>query len=174
MLAVIMATRSTFSRRTRLGPRSKDRQLLEPVAILPQLFRKPDDHPRHHTVFDDLAGDRALEQRLDRLRELGRAQTVPGEGRAVRVDQELRHARLFLVVEIDDAVDFRQDAFDLRRQTTQHRQVRAEDLDREVRPAARDHVIDPVADRLAEADRNPGDRGDRAPHLGQKLLLPPA
>ena len=117
---------------------------------------------------------RALEQRFDRLRELRRAQTVPGEGRAVRVDQELRHARLFLVVEIDDAVDFRQDAFDLRRQTTQHRQVRAEDLDREVRPAARDHVIDPVADRLAEADRNPGDRGDRAPHLGQKLLLLPA
>ena len=76
--------------------------------------------------------------------------------------EQLRDGRLLLVAEVDDRRHAAQDASDLPRQRRAAREVGAEDLHGQVRLAARDHVVDAVADRLAEADADAGDRCDRA------------
>ena len=55
----------------------------------------------------------------------------------------------------------------------QRAQVVAEDLDGDVRARARQHVIDPVRDRLADRHVRAGQRRKPAPQLGEQLVARP-
>ena len=89
--------------------------------------------------------------------------------------EQLRHRRLLLVAEVHDARD-----------ALQERAPRSPDRPRSTARSgpktltARlvllpgDHVVDAVADGLAEADADAGDRGHRPAHLRQQLVLGPA
>ena len=83
----------------------------------------------------------------------------------VEADEELRDRRLLLVAEVHDVGHALQHLLDLPRQPAEDREVRPEDLHGQVRPAARDHVVDAVADRLAEVDRDSGNQADGSAHL---------
>ena len=110
-LAVTIARRCTFSRRTRPGPRSKRTRAtsaeaddlaprrrhgkgLEVVAMQPQPLRKANDYPRCEPALHDLAGRRSpwnsasTDCAMPRRRE-----AVARHGLAVEVDEELRHRR---------------------------------------------------------------------------------
>ena len=96
---------------------------------------------------------------------------MPGDGRAIEVDHQLGDRRLLLVRQVDDAGHGAEDLLDPGGERPQHRQVGPENLDREIGPGPRHHVVDPVTDRLPERDGRPGDRGHRAAHLGDQFVL---
>ena len=151
--------------------RRRDRKRRDLLGRGPEARRQADGDIGRQAVLDDLASYYALEECLHSLSEVRKGKPVPGDGRAIEVDHQLRDRRLLLVRQVDDAGHGAEDLLDPGGERPQHRQVRPEDLDREIGPGPRHHVVDPVADRLPERDGRPRDRGHRAAHLGDQFVL---
>ena len=85
------------------------------------------------------------------------------------------YVRLSFPHQVHDAGHFPHDTLDLQGEGAKRLQVIAEDLHRHVRPRSREHVIDPVRDRLPDADvgsRNQGrPTADIRKDLGNRPLL---
>ncbi len=187
MFAVTMASALHVLPPHEAGPRSKRTRATSPIRrTCPadvvtgsasrssrwsrEPLREADHHARSDAALDDLARHRALEEGLDGARQVGRRDAVPGHRRAVEVDQQLR-ARWPAPGSRDrrSPGTSREESLGAGGEAAQDGEVRAEDLDGQVGLAAGDHVVDAVADRLAEADAHPRDRRDRPAHLGQQL-----
>ena len=190
-LAVTIATRSTFSRRTRPGPRSNRGR-----ATSPRRTVRPDGVGTG-SASSSSRDARSRSGRRTTTRETTPSSTIspasvpwnsastererlagvrPWSGRARRSKSMTSCGTLACSVFETSTSPGTRGEQRLRppRQAPQHREVGAEDLDRQVGLAARDHVVDAVADRLPEGDLGAGDGGHGLAHLGEQLLLGPA
>ena len=102
-----------------------------------------------------------------------RLQAVERRPRVVDADLELRDADLLLDLQVGETGDRRQLRAQGLGRAAQRVEVVAEDLERNLRPHARQHVIEPVGDRLADVGRQ-RQHGQALPHVGDDLVLRPA
>ena len=84
-------------------------------------------------------------------------------------DLNLRNAHLALDLQVDEARDARHAALQLLGQAAQRIEIVAEDLERDLRPHARKHVVEPVRDRLADVDGG-RQHGEARADVGDDLL----
>jgi len=105
-------------------------------------------------AFDDLRDLLAFHQRLQRGQHLRRRHTVLRCCRVVDAHLDLRCQHLLFDLKVDEPRDGGQPGFQDVGLTAQRIQVFAEDLDRDLRTHAREHVVDAVRDRLADLQRS--------------------
>ena len=147
----------------------RHRQFGQAIPVVPQALGIAHDDARRESILDQLGCLGPLKERLETLCRVLGGEAVTSERRAVWRERELRDQRLLLVRQIDEVGQRLQGGFDLPRERAQRRELGSEDLDRQVRLRARQHVVDAVADRLPERDHDTGNRRDGAPHLGEQL-----
>ena len=119
-----------------------------------------------HQLGDDAAVGESLQLLGDRLR----LQAVEGGPRVVDHDFELRDAHLLFDLQVGQAVDFRETAAEVLGERAQRIEILAEEFDDDLRPHAREHVIEPVRDGLADIERD-RQHGKARAHIGDNDIL---
>ena len=113
--------------------------------------------------------DFAVEGNIHQLPQGGGGYAEPGHRAAVSPDLQLGHVSLLLDRDVDEAGDAVRDRFNLCRQLAQPLQVDAEQVDGNRGPRARQHVVNPVPDRLADRDVGTREASQIRPDLGHHL-----
>ena len=117
---------------------------------------------------EDSSHGRPCQRGLHRVRHFIRAQTVAGDRGAIEHEADERHVHLLLERNVHGAWNGGHDVPHPFAEPAQRRQIVAEDLDGDVGARAREHVIDPVRDRLPDRHIGPGQRGEPAPQRRQQ------
>ena len=133
--------------------RRRDQEIAEPGGRA-VLVGEAHDHVEAAVALDDLRHPPAVRQRLQRLVDRGRRHPVERRALVVQMDADLRDQDLLLDLQVDQAGDAGEPFAHRLRQPAQRVEVFAVDLQRDLRPHAREHVVEPVRDRLPDIDRN--------------------
>ena len=150
----------------RVDPRPADR-----LEVLLDLGRIAHDQREGDLPLEHLPHLAADERGAHRLGGGSRRQAVAGQLRAVEVHAHGRDVRLGLDRHVDGAGHVPGHRLDGARQVAEHGEIGTEDLHRDVRPRAREHVVDPVRDRLADGDVHARNEREPLADLLQHLLL---
>ena len=124
---------------------------------------------KRRLLVDDLRHDAPVGEQLQRLARRRRRQAELGGAIVVDAHLQLRDAHLLLDLQIDDALDRRQTLLQVRCESAQRVEIVAVDLDHELRAHAREHVVEPMRDGLADGDAHRQRREARA-NVGEHLL----
>ena len=122
--------------------------------------------------LDDLGDDAAVDKAAQRLCNGGGCDAMRVGGIIVYGDLHLRDAHLALDRDVDEPWDGLEPRFHLLGQRAQRIEVVAEDLERDLRTHARQHMVEPVRDRLAHVDVGRQD-GKPRPDIADDLLAAP-
>jgi len=131
---------------------------------------QPHDQREAPPTFDDLRDFLAFDEVLQRGQDLRRWHPIAGRRRIVDAHLDLRREHLLLDFQVRETGNTGQPRPQRIGLTAQCVEILAENLDRDLRAHAREHVIDAVRDRLADRDRSgqanePGaDVGGDLPH----------
>ena len=125
-------------------------------------------------AVEDAADRRAREARLDRLADIVGVQAVAGDRGAVQHEAHERDVHLLLEREVDDARHPADGLAHALAEPPQRGEIVAEHLDGDVGPRARQHVVDPVRDRLTDRHVGAGQRREPAAQIGEQLGARPA
>ena len=117
------------------------------------LVGEPHDHVEAAVAFDDLRHPPAVRHRFERLAHRGRRHAVERGALVVQMDAHLRDQDLLFDLQIDQPGDAGEALARRLRQPPQRVQVLAVDLQRDLRPHARQHVVEAMRDRLPDVDR---------------------
>jgi hypothetical protein len=135
-----------------------DRQIAEPAEV--RLHRRIE---LHHQIecrraIEDPADSGAGKRRLHRLGHFVGTQPVACDRRPIEDEAHHRHVHLLLERHVDRPWHFDHDIAHVFAKSPQGGEVVAEDLHRDVRPRARQHVVDAMRDRLADGHVGAGQR----------------
>jgi hypothetical protein len=158
----------------RAGPvpaRRVERHPCDRLGARAQLRWKAHDEVEGATVLEHLRHGLAGEGHVDRLRQIARGHAEARHRCAIGVDAELRDIGLLLDLEVGDTRHLAHHVAHPRAEPAQLPEIRPEDLDRDVRARPGEHVIDAVADRLADRDVRAGQHGEGLAKSRQQLLL---
>ena len=137
-------------------------------------FRIADDGLEAPFTLVDVGGGNARDRGLDDVVDVADVEAMPGDRRAVDDGIEVMLARDPVDLDIAGARNGGRDTCDVIGQPEQHREVVAEDLDRDVRAHTCHHFVDAVRDRLRHDRIDAGEAGHHLPDvLGDVILRPP-